>query len=160
MATVPTSSPPSVTLDASFIIGYCAKEPRRYAKARAELARYARGGGAFFAPGVAVSESLFVFCRKLQEGSLTAAEHTQALLSFGALMQAVQPPPGGEFSLIPRAEQIRATYGCSRSADSIYLALVEKLTSFGNAEIVTFDSRMSNQAKKNAPSVRVNFLPP
>lgn len=160
MASMPASNPPAVTLDASFIIGYCAKEPAKFAKAQAELARYARDGWTFFAPGVAVSETLFVFCRKLGDGSLTALEHTQAVRSFEALMRAVQPPPGGEFALIGRAEQIRSTYGCSRSADSIYLALTEQLTAQGPSEIVTFDSGLENQAKKNAPSVKVNFLPP
>jgi predicted nucleic acid-binding protein len=160
MATVPTSSPPSVTLDASFIVGYCAKEPGRYIKAQAELSRYASNGWELFAPGVAVAETLFVLCKKLQDGDLTVAEHADAVLAFYTLMQTVQPPPCTEFALIARAEQIRATYGCSRSADAIYLALTETLTALGTAEIVTFDSGMENQAKKNAPTATVNCLPP
>jgi predicted nucleic acid-binding protein len=160
MATGPTSSSPSATLDASFIIGYCAKEPGRHAKAQAELTRYASSGWLLFAPGVAISESLYILCQKLQTGLLTTAEHSQAVLSLETLMQTVKPPPGGEHSLIARAEQIRATYGCGRSADSIYLALTEQLAALGTAEIVTFDPGMNNQAKKNAPTVKVNWLPP
>ena len=160
MATVPTSSPSSVTLDASFIIAYCMQEPGRFAKARTELARYAAGGWELFAPGVAVAETLFVLCRKVRDGLLTAAEHAQAVLAFDVLMRVVQSVPGGEFILIARSEQIRAGYGCSRANDSIYLALTEKLAALGLAEIVTFDSGMENQAKTNAPAVRVNCLPP
>ncbi len=159
MATAPTISPPAVTLDASFIISYCAKEPKRYAKAQAEIVRYAKDGWEFFAPGVAVSESLFVFCRKLQGGSLTSVEHIQAVQIFARLMRAVRPPPGGESSLIARADQIRSTYGCSRSADSIYLALAEQLATIGAAELVTFDTKIEAQAKKNSPAVKVNCLP-
>jgi predicted nucleic acid-binding protein len=108
-------SPPAVTLDASFIVGYCAKEPKKYLKAQAELARYAQDGWEFYAPGVAFAECLFVFCRKAKEGSLTATEHAQAVQIFARFMQVVRPPPNGEPSLILRAEQIRSGYGCSRS---------------------------------------------
>jgi predicted nucleic acid-binding protein len=101
-----------------------------------------------------------VFCKKLTEGKLTPTEHAQALLSLETLMKAVLPTPNGDASLIARAEQIRATYGCSRSADGIYLALTEELAKTRTAEIVTFDAGMDNQAKKNSPTVSVKLLTP
>jgi predicted nucleic acid-binding protein len=160
MATVTASNPPAVTLDAAFVIAYCAKEPGRHVKADAQLKHYASNGWQFFAPGVLIAEALFVFCRKLAAGQLTPAEHTQAVQSLETLMRAVLPTPNGDSSLIARAEQIRATYGCSRSADGIYLALAEELAKTRMAEIVTFDAGMENQAKKNCPTVNVKLLTP
>src|SRR5262245_39027968 len=112
MASAPTPNPPSVVLDACFVIAFCAKEPGRYPRAQAELDTYAKGGWQFFAPAVVIAESLYVFCRKLHDGQLTAAEHAQAVQSLQALMQATSPPPNGEPALIARANQIRGTYGC------------------------------------------------
>jgi predicted nucleic acid-binding protein len=153
-----TASAPKVTLDACFVIGYCAKEQNKYAKAKDQLEQYAKDGWEFFAPGVLIAESLYVFCRKKLEGSLTQDEYDKAVQSLDALMKAVKPPPSGDASLIVRAEQIRVNYGCGRSADSIYLALAEILTTLGTAELVTFDGGMDNQAKANVPSVKVNLL--
>src|SRR5437773_952192 len=102
MATAQTSNPPAVTIDANFAIAYCAQEPDKYAKAKAELESYAQSGWQFYAPGVLVAESLFVFCKKLMAGTLTAAEHAQAVQSLEALMTAVHPPPNGDGSLIAR----------------------------------------------------------
>jgi predicted nucleic acid-binding protein len=158
MATPTTSNPPSVVLDASFLIAYCAKEPARFAKAQSELARYTTEGWELFVPGVVVAECLYALCRKLMESELTLIEHTQAVHSFHTLMKTVQASPSGESSLILRAEAIRTTYGCSRSADSIYLARAEQLAGLGKAEIVTFDEGIDNHAKKNAPTVKVNAL--
>lgn len=160
MATVTTIKPPSVILDANVVIAFCAREPGGYAKAKAELERYAKDGWNFFAPGVLSAEALFVFCKKLASGTLTAAEHAQAVQSLVTLMQGVLPPPNGEVSIIQRAEQIRGTYNCKRSADAIYLALADELTTVGTAEIVTFDDDMEKQAKTNAPSVSVKLLTP
>jgi hypothetical protein len=103
MAAAPSSSPPSVTLDASFLIGYCAKEPTKFARAQTELTRYSNDGWAFFAPGVILAESLFVLCKKLQDGSLTPVEHTQAVQSLEMILKAVKPPPGGKrpSSIVP-----------------------------------------------------------
>lgn len=160
MATVTASNPPAVTLDASFVIAYCAKEPSRHSKADAQLKHYASNGWEFFAPGVLIAEALFVFCRKAASGELTTAEHAQAVLSLETLMRAVSPTPNGDASLIARAEQIRGTYGCRRSADGIYLALAEELTNARTAEIVTFDAGMETQAKTNSPTVSVKLLTP
>jgi predicted nucleic acid-binding protein len=160
MAMATASNPPAVTLDAAFVIAYCVKEPGRHAKADAQLKYYASNGWEFFAPGVLIAEALYVFCKKLMEGKLTPAEHAHAVLSLETLMKAVLPTPSGDVSLIARAEQIRATYGCNRSADGIYLALAEKLAKGRQAEIVTFDAGMENQAKKNSPTVSVRLLTP
>jgi predicted nucleic acid-binding protein len=160
MTPAPTGKPPAVTLDASFIIAYCAKEPGRHAKATAELARYATDGWEVFSPSIAIAECLYVFCKRLQDGGLTAADHAAAVKAFDTLMGTVQLPPFREFSLIARAEQIRGTYSCRRSADGIYLAFAERLATLGTAEIVTFDEDMQKQAKANAPTVTVNYLSP
>jgi predicted nucleic acid-binding protein len=149
-----------VALDATFVIAYCAKEPGRHAKADAELKNYAKNGWEFFAPGVLVAESLFVFRRKLTAGQLTPVEHVQAVQSLEALMRAVLPTPNGDASLIARAEQIRGTYGCSHSADGIYLALAEELAKSRTAEIVTFDAGMETRARKNCPTLSVKLLTP
>jgi predicted nucleic acid-binding protein len=158
MATAPASRAPAVTLDASVVIGYCAKEPTKYSKAKAELERYSNDGWDFGAPGVLLSEALYVLCGKLLNNELSVAEHLLAVKNLEQLMLAVKGPPTGEAALVARAEKIRANYGCSRSADSIYLALAEELTGLGPAEIVTFDGSMANQAAANAPTVRVKHL--
>lgn len=160
MATATPSKPPAVALDATFVIAYCAKEPGRHAKADAELKNYAKNGWEFFAPGVLIAESLFVFCRKLMAGQLTPAEHAQAVLSLEMLMRAVLPTPNGDWSLIARAEQIRGASGCSHSADGIYVALAEELAKTRTTEIVTFDAGMEAQAKKNCPTLSVKLLTP
>jgi predicted nucleic acid-binding protein len=161
MAAAPTSSIPlSVVLDASFIIGYCAREPAKYAKAQAELDRYTNDRASFFAPGVAIAECLFVFCKQLKDGLLTTTEHAQAVQSLEALMRAVGPPPNGEYSLISRAEKIRGSYSCRHSNDCLYLALTDQLSSGGAAELVTFDSDMKSLAQANVPALNVNLLAP
>ena len=158
MATIQTNNTPSVTIDANVAIAYCAKEPGGYAKAEAQLDHYAGNGWRFYAPGVLVAEALFVFCKKLLAGTLTTAEHAQAIQSLETFMSAVLPPPSGDASLIARAEQIRGAYGCSHSADGLYLALAEELAKTGPTEIVTFDAGLEKQAKQNTPSVRVKLL--
>jgi len=59
----------AIVLDASFIIAICANEPNRHAKALAILLTEAAIGSDFYAPGVAIAESLFAFARKLEEGT-------------------------------------------------------------------------------------------
>jgi hypothetical protein len=75
-------------------------------------------------------------------------------------MAAVMGPPNGDRALIARAEQLRGSYGCTRSADGIYLALAEELAKAGPAEIVTFDAGLEQQAKQTAPTVQVTLLTP
>ena len=155
-----SSSPPTgaAVIDASIAIAISAREASREPKANAELLRLSTAGHAFYAPGVIVAETLYILCGKLQGGLLTPAEHAQAVLDFGILMAAIQPPPTGEASLVARAEAIRSGYGCSRSADGIYIALAEELAARLPTVILTFDQNMDKQAARNAPTVTVQPL--
>jgi len=146
-------------VDACWVIGLCAKEQNKYEAARKRLEEYAREGWQLFAPGVLVGEVLFVLCRKLHEGSIDSANHAAAVAAFAALMQRIQPPPDGEWSLINRANSIRQNYGCSRMNDAIYLALVEQLGSLRPAELITFDANLENHAKANGLEAFLNVLP-
>ena len=85
-------------------------------------------------------------------------EHAQAILTFETLMVNILPPPGGEVSLISRAEAIRTNYGCSRSADGIYVALAEILAQSMPTVILTFDQNMQYQITRNAPTVTAQVL--
>jgi predicted nucleic acid-binding protein len=148
----------SVTLDASFVIAFCAREAGRDQKVRAEIERYASLGYSFYAPGVIIGESLFVFCRKTTDGTLTPAEYAQAVACFEAFMRAVLPPPNGDSALIARTAQIRGTYTCLRTNDSIYIALAESLAASGSPDLLTFDPDMDKQAKATAPTVNVRVF--
>ena len=123
------------------------------------MKEYATNGAQFFAPGVIVAECLFVFCKKRQDGVLTPAAHEAAVRAFVTLMAAVHPPPSGDKSLIARAEEIRGSLGCRRSADGIYLALAEELSAVALTEVVTFDNGMGAQARSHAIAVTVEVLP-
>jgi len=158
MASPQASKPPAVILDASFLIGYCAKEANKFVPAQQELLQYAQSGWHLFAPGVLMAEVLFVLCRKAQDAILTPSEHAQAVASFAAIMKAVHPPPRGDTALIPRAEAIRAGFGCARANDSFYLALAEELAVDRQVELVTFDDGWENQAKANSPGLKVRVL--
>jgi hypothetical protein len=142
------------------VIAVCAREPDKYAPAQAQLAQYANAGCQFFAPGVLFAESLFALCRKLTDNLLTPAEHAQAVQSLNVLARAISPPPAGEAALIQRAEQMRAGYGCSRSADGLYLALAEQLAQTGPTELVTFDVDLRQQAALVVPTLTVRLLVP
>ena len=159
MASPTKASPSSVVIDANVAIALCAKEADKLANAEAKIKEYALNGARFFAPGVIVAECLYVFCRKLKDGVLTPTEHAAAVQAFIALMAAVQPPPGGDKSLIQRAEEIRGPLGCSRSADGIYLALAEELSRSSATEVVTFDNGMQAQAASHALSHHIEVLP-
>jgi predicted nucleic acid-binding protein len=160
MATTPASNPPSLIIDANVLIALCAKELDKYAVADAELTRRAQAGYVFYAPGVIVAECLYVLCKQLEVGSLSTADHAAAVADLCTYMGMILPPPGGDRTLVARAEQIRAGYGCSRSADGLYLALAEELTTSGSVELVTFDTHLPNQARVNAPSVSILLLVP
>ena len=71
-------------------------------------------------------------------------------------MKFIQTPPDAQF--IKRAKEIQNSYGCSRSADSIYIALAEDLAKTRTVELLTFDKGMLNQAAKNAPTVTIKVL--
>jgi len=159
MASIPTNSLGSVVVDANVLVALCAKEKDKFTKAHDALDDYAQKGWVFYAPGVVVGEVLYVLCGKLQSGVLTTLEHERAVQSFDAQMKAILPPPSGDAALILRAEALRKSYGCSRSADSLYLALTEELTQSVRAELLTFDQDLQKQAVKNASGVKINLLP-
>jgi len=158
--TTTTSNPTHVVIDANVIIAICAKEVDKLAVANAQIRAYLSGGSRFFSPGVVISESLFVLCKKLENGELTPAEHQDAITAFIAFMGAVDPPAKGDRYLIRRAEDLRGTLSARRSADGIYLALAEELSAIAPTELVTFDSGMQAQANANSLSVPILVLKP
>lgn len=151
------NSPGAVVVDANILISICSKEPT-CANAEQALAGYASRNWLFYAPGVIVAEVLYVLCRKREDVLLTEAAHDQAIKIFEDHMTVILPPPHGDASLINRANEIRSSYGCSHSADGLYIALTEELAQKGAAEFLTFDKSSVNQAGKNAAAVRVNLL--
>ena len=158
MAATLSIKAPCAVLDASLMIALCAKEPHRYEAAKAEVENHALAGGLFYAPNVIVGETLFVLRRKLVNGDLTDAEHAQAVQSFHVRLTAVLPPPGGEASLILRANAICAGLGAGRTADSLYIALAEELSPTYAARLLTYDHGMPKQAARHAPAVVVHLL--
>lgn len=147
-----------IVIDASTMIALCAKEPLRYANAKAEVENYAQMGSLFYAPNIIVGESLYALRRKLTDGVLNTTEHAQAVQSLWVRMTAILPPPKGEASLILRAEQICAGYGASRSADALYITLAEELSLTYTTHLLTFDQDLPKQAARNAPTVNVHLL--
>ena len=146
-------------IDANVLTALCAKEPNKYARAKREVEQRAFKGSLFYAPGVIVAETLFALCRQLADGILTPTEHAQAVQSLDIRMGAILPPPSGDAALVLRAEQIRGAYGCSRSADGLYLALLEELAQSGEAELLTFDVALKTQASIVLPALTVTLLP-
>jgi predicted nucleic acid-binding protein len=152
------SNPGAVVVDANILISICAKEPS-HTTAETALADYATKSFAFYAPNVIVPEVLYVLCQQLQSGLLVQAEYEKAILAFKKQLAPISMPPGGDASLIDRAIEIQSGYGCSRSADCLYIALAEELAKSGAAELLTFDKGAVNQVARHAPSVKVNLLP-
>jgi predicted nucleic acid-binding protein len=99
-----------------------------------------------------------VLCGKLQDGSLTVTEYTQAIQDFHLFMRLIKSPPDGEGALVLRAEEMRGTYTCRWSADGIYIALAEALSDTHSTVLLTFDEDMSKQAARNAPRVHLHLL--
>jgi predicted nucleic acid-binding protein len=156
----PTKSPDAAVIDANVLIGICAKETEKASVAVAILDDYAAQGTVFYAPGVIISEVLFVLCNKFQNGVLTELEYHRAIKYLKAYMGMIYPPPLGDVALIPRAQEIQSGYSCRHSTDSIYAALAEELTKTNEAELITFDQGLEKQAAKNAPTVKVRLLLP
>ena len=149
----------AVVLDANVLIAICAREQDKLLTAETALAAYTANGWLFYAPGVILGEVLYILCGKLQNGLLDATAHQEAIENLQDQMNAILAPPSGEAALIARAEEIRSSYGCSRSADGLYIALAEELAQTGAAELLTFDTGIVNQVARNAPTVTVNLLP-
>ncbi len=153
-----TTLPNAVVLDANILISLCSKEKLTFQTAENAFDNYGQNGWEFSAPNIIVAEVQYVLCQKLSNGILTTIEHEEAVEFFENYMTAILPPENGEASLIKRAEEIRETYGCSRSADSLYIALAEELTTKRITELLTFDKGFINQTGKNASTVQVNLL--
>lgn len=158
MVSSPPSSPGALVIDANVTIALAAKETGRETISLAEMTRYARLGYVWYAPGVLIAETLYVLCGKKQRGELSPADYVTAVTGFQKTMTSIHPPPDGDRALIAHAEQIGDSYGCSRSADGIYIALAEELTKTRPTVLLTFDQSMPNQAARNAPSVTVQVL--
>jgi len=148
----------SVVLDASVVVALCAKEPHRAEEAEAALQERERDGWTFHAPNALVSEAQFILCRKAALGSLTQAEYTAALAILQAVLSVIAFLPEGDGDLLTAAERIRHGYGCSRCADSTYIALAERLSGAGPVELLTFDTGQRSQAAATAPLVTVTVL--
>lgn len=154
----PTTLPNAVVPDANILISLCSKEQLTFQIAEQAFDDYVQNGWEFFAPNIIVAEVQYVLCQKLSKGILTQNEHEEAIEFFENYMSAILPPENGEVSLIKRAEEIRETYGCSRSADSLFIALAEELSQTRTTELLTFDKGFINQTVKNAPTVQINLL--
>lgn len=153
------SSPPKyAVIDASALIGFCATEPDKYAKVHAALQQYQVDGTILYAPHLIVMEALFVLCKKLQEGILAATDHALTLASLQSMLSVMLHTPNGDASLIARAETFRSGYGCSRSADTLYLALAEELSKQGQVELLTFDTGQEAMAVQYLPQITVQLL--
>lgn len=155
----PTTKPSAVVPDANVLIGICAKEKDKYQTAETAVEDYLNKGCEFFAPNVIISEVIFVLCQKLANGLLTQIEYEKAIESFKSYLSFISPAPNGEAALVDRAVEILRGYGCSRSSDELYIALAEEMSKNYDAELLTFDKGIVNQAAKNAPTVKVNLLP-
>jgi hypothetical protein len=100
-------------------------------------------------------------CVKVQDGSLSATDHTQAVQDFYTMMSSfVLPPPNGDIALILRAEAIRGSYTCRRSADGLYIALAEDLGATRPTTLLTLDEDMPKQAARHAPGVNAQLIVP
>ena len=154
----PIGVPHPVTLDASFVIGLCAREPKKYTKAQVELSHRIANGCPLHAPHLMIMEATYVLCGKQQSGELTHAEHATAVVNLQLLSAGIIFPTGGDVVLLPRAEQMRQSYGCSRSADSFYIALAEQLAASGASELLTFDAGQQKQAAAVSPNITVILL--
>ena len=132
--------PFAVVLDASTVIAYCSREVGRYESARRALHAAADAGSRFYAPGVLYAECLYVLCRKLADGQITVQEHALAVGALATLATGIESPPGGDASLVRAADAFQGQYGCSHTADTLYIALAAMLSRDCAVRLLTFDS--------------------
>ncbi len=149
----------AVVLDASVAVAVAAKESDKEPAVREALRFYSERNCLFFAPSVIVSESLYVLCKKVERSKLTAEEHVSAIDELLVFLLPVLTSSRGEVSLLKRADEIRGTYSCRRSADGLYIALAEQLSPIYETVLLTFDEDMPKQAARHAPTVTVRLLP-
>ena len=152
------SNADAIVIDANVIVAISSGEAGRDAMATAELTRYASLGYKWFAPGVIIAETPFALCGKLNGNILSPVNYATAIRTFQRTMRNVLPPPNGDIALIQRSEQIASGYGCSRSADSIYIALAEQLAQTRPTVLITFDKELPKQAARHTPTVKVLVL--
>lgn len=152
------SSGGAVVIDANVAVAISSLEAGRDVIANAELIRYLSQGYELYAPGAIVTETLYALCQKRQTALMSAAEFDDAVDQFEVLMSIILPPPHGESSLVKVAHSIGKGYGCSRSADSVYIALAAELILTRPTILLTFDRGVPNQAAQQAPSVVVQLL--
>ena len=145
-------------IDANVAVAVVSNQAGRETTATNALTNYASQGYEWFAPGAIVTEVLYALCQTHQAGLLTAVELQDAIRKFEVLMESILRPPDGESALVGRAFQIGYSYGCSRSADAVYIALAETLSQTRPTVLLTFDQGLPNQASKNAPTVIVQVL--
>ena len=147
-----------VVVDASVAVAIAAREAGSEQIANIEMAALTGQGCEFFAPGVLLSESLYVLCKKRENGILSQAAYNQATLDLDTFLSFIQPSPTGDFGLSTRASVIHGAYSCRRSADAIYIALADSMSALSPTVLLTFDKEMPKQAAATAPSVVVQVL--
>ena len=153
----PNSMEKALVLDANIVLSLVAHEETQPRVSMA-LRSYFTQRYRMFAPGVLVSETLYVLCGKLNTGEMKSQEHTQSIAHLATFMELVNPSPEGDGSLVLRAEAIRGNYTCRRSADGIYIALAEMLAQTHQTVLLTFDEDMARQANKHTPRFAVDCL--
>lgn len=151
------STPNAIVVDANVLIAICSKEQDTYPIANAAFGQYAQSGWEFFAPNIVVAEVLFALCVKRQNGAIDQSEYDRAIELFRDLMQIITTPDD-EATLIQRAVEIRRSYDCKRTSDSLYIAFADQLGQTCVSEIVTFDKGFKNQIASGAPAVSLNLL--
>src|SRR5258708_32946668 len=100
------SRAPDIVADANVFIAICAKEAKTYPVALAQMRLLVQAGCAIYAPGVMFAETLYILCRKLENGIMTPVQHSHAIQRFRHGVRGVLPPPHGDASLAIRAEEI------------------------------------------------------
>lgn len=148
----------SATLDASFVVGICAREPKKLVQAQTELGQRIAAGYSLHAPHLMLMEAAFVLCKKQQASEFTPAEYAAAVINLQTFSASLTFPSGGDMTLLVHAEQMRQGYGCSHSADAFYIALAEQLAALGPSELLTFDAGQQKQAAAVSPSITVTLL--
>ncbi len=146
-----------VVIDANIAISLAAREAATFQNVERVINSYTQDGVEFAAPNVIVAEVLFALCQKKKAGILDDVAYDVAINAFQDLLDNISLAEN-EAGLVKRATEIRRTYGCSRSSDSLYIALSEKLAVTHSVVIVTLDTGMPNQAKKHAPKISVRVL--
>lgn len=141
------TDPTAAVVDASAAVAYCAREANRYAAIEQYLDAGEVSKLRLYAPGLLVGECLHVFCKKEQRGEIDAAGHAAAVVALDELMKSLNPPAGGDGALVLPAARLSAGYTCSKSNDSVYLALAEQLAADGEVvQVVTFDDDQARRA--------------